>query len=151
MNKSHSNAGLSLDPHEISAQILWPLRLVASLRGSSTSNLKLITMPSDIGHSQRIQTVSIYKVRSQAILGSRNSHAELAEIAQRLEHSFDAPFTFEGYVLHGSASVGFALYPRDGATKDSLLSAADAAMYVVKQTESLRIESRLTVPSGDNA
>jgi GGDEF domain-containing protein len=80
-----------------------------------------------------------------------HSHAELAEIAQRLEHSFDAPFTFEGYVLLGSASVGFALYPRDGATKDSLLSAADAAMYVVKQTESLRIESRLTVPSGDNA
>ena len=63
-----------------------------------------------------------------------HSRAELAEIAGRVERSFDAPFTFEGYVLHGSASVGFALYPKDGATKDSLLSAADAAMYVVKQT-----------------
>jgi GGDEF domain-containing protein len=28
--------------------------------------------------------------------------------------------------------VGLALYPEDGATKDSLLSAADAAMYVEK-------------------
>jgi GGDEF domain-containing protein len=28
--------------------------------------------------------------------------------------------------------VGIALYPEDGATKDSLLSAADAAMYVAK-------------------
>jgi diguanylate cyclase (GGDEF)-like protein len=79
------------------------------------------------------------------------SHAELVEIAQRLEHSFDAPFTFEGYVLQGSASVGVALYPRDGATKDSLLSAADAAMYVVKQTENLRIGLRPSVPSSDNA
>jgi GGDEF domain-containing protein len=29
--------------------------------------------------------------------------------------------------------VGFAIYPEDGATKDSLLSAADAAMYVAKK------------------
>jgi hypothetical protein len=26
------------------------------------------------------------------------------------------------------------MYPADGSTKDSLLSAADASMYVVKQT-----------------
>ena len=29
----------------------------------------------------------------------------------------------------GSASVGIALYPEDATTRDSLLSAADAAMY----------------------
>ncbi|HTG18228.1 MAG TPA: GGDEF domain-containing protein [Blastocatellia bacterium] len=62
-----------------------------------------------------------------------HSRAEVEEIAQRLEHSFDAPFTFEGYVLHGSASVGSAVYPQDGTTKDSLLNVADAAMYVLKQ------------------
>jgi predicted signal transduction protein with EAL and GGDEF domain len=38
-------------------------------------------------------------------------------------------------VFHGSASVGVALYPEDGATRDALLSAADAAMYVAKQTK----------------
>jgi GGDEF domain-containing protein len=64
-----------------------------------------------------------------------HNHSELAEIAGRLERSFDAPFTFEGYVLHGTASVGFALYPEDGTTKDSMLSAADAAMYVAKQSK----------------
>ena len=37
--------------------------------------------------------------------------------------------------LHGSASVGIALYPEDGATKDSLLSAADAAMYAAKNAK----------------
>jgi GGDEF domain-containing protein len=37
-----------------------------------------------------------------------------------------------GYQLNGAASIGFALYPEEGATKDSLLSSADAAMYTVK-------------------
>jgi GGDEF domain-containing protein len=41
----------------------------------------------------------------------------------------------EGILLHGEASIGFALYPEDGATKDSLLSAADSAMYVMKNNK----------------
>jgi diguanylate cyclase (GGDEF)-like protein len=64
------------------------------------------------------------------------SRAEVEEIAQRLERSFDEPFAVEGYVLHGSASVGIALYPEDAATRDSLLSAADAAMYAAKNAKS---------------
>ena len=63
------------------------------------------------------------------------SRAGVEEIAQRLERCFDEPFAVEGYVLRGSASVGIALYPEDGASKDSLLSAADAAMYVAKHTK----------------
>lgn len=59
----------------------------------------------------------------------------LEEIAQRLERCFDAPLAVEGYVLRGGASVGVALYPEDGSTADSLLSAADAAMYVAKHTK----------------
>jgi diguanylate cyclase (GGDEF)-like protein len=62
------------------------------------------------------------------------SRAGIMEIAGRLERCFDEPFAVEGYVLHGSASVGIAVYPEDGTTRDSLLSAADAAMYVTKQT-----------------
>ena len=37
--------------------------------------------------------------------------ADVEEIAQRLERCFDAPFTMNGYVLRGSASVGLAIYP----------------------------------------
>lgn len=61
--------------------------------------------------------------------------SEVEEIALRLECCFDRPFPGEGYVIHGSASIGIALYPEDAATKDSLLSAADAAMYVIKQSQ----------------
>jgi diguanylate cyclase (GGDEF)-like protein len=63
------------------------------------------------------------------------SRTEVEEIARRLEHSFDSPYAVEGYTLRGAASVGIAIFPEDGATKDSLLSAADAAMYVAKYSK----------------
>ncbi len=66
------------------------------------------------------------------------SRAGVEEIAHRLERCFDEPFAVEGYVLHGSASIGIAIYPEDGTTRDSLLSAADAAMYVAKHTRRSR-------------
>ncbi len=67
------------------------------------------------------------------------SRAEVEEIAHRLEHSLDDAYAVEGYILHGSASVGIALYPEDGMTRDSLLSAADAGMYVAKHTRRLHL------------
>jgi diguanylate cyclase (GGDEF)-like protein len=62
------------------------------------------------------------------------SRTEVEEIAQRLERSFDDPFVIDRYTIQGSASVGIALYPEDGSSKDSLLSHADAAMYVAKNS-----------------
>jgi diguanylate cyclase (GGDEF)-like protein len=63
-----------------------------------------------------------------------NGRSDVDEIAQRLERCFDAPFALDGFVLRGAASVGLAIYPNDGATSDSLLSAADAAMYAAKNS-----------------
>ena len=37
-------------------------------------------------------------------------------------------------MLQSSASFGIALYPEDGATEDSLLNTADAAMYAAKNS-----------------
>jgi len=67
-----------------------------------------------------------------ALVPVARSRAEVEEIALRLERSFDEPCHIEGYVLNGAASVGIALYPENGSTKDSLLNASDAAMYVAK-------------------
>jgi len=69
-----------------------------------------------------------------ALVTAVRSRAEVKEIADRLERCFDEPFVIDGYLLHGSASIGMATYPADGMTKDSMLSSADAAMYVGKQT-----------------
>ena len=66
------------------------------------------------------------------LLPKVRNRAEVEEIMLRIEGSLDEPFAAVGYVVRGSASIGIALYPEDGSTKDSLLSAADAAMYVNK-------------------
>lgn len=60
------------------------------------------------------------------------NRADVQEIAIRLELCFDDPFSVQGYILHGSASIGFAIYPEDAPTRDALLRKADAAMYTVK-------------------
>ncbi|MGA3102824.1 MAG: diguanylate cyclase, partial [Terracidiphilus sp.] len=61
--------------------------------------------------------------------------AKVEEIAQRLERCIQEPFLIEGHSLQGSASVGIALYPENGTTKDELLSAADTAMYAAKNAK----------------
>lgn len=68
-----------------------------------------------------------------AVLVSRITHADGAkEVVRRLQHCFDTPFHVDGKQLLGSASFGIALCPRDGMSKDSILKAADAAMYAAK-------------------
>jgi len=68
------------------------------------------------------------------LLPSVRNRAGVEEIAQRLENSFSVPVTLEGHTIQGTASFGIALYPENGATRDELLSVADAAMYAVKNS-----------------
>lgn len=58
--------------------------------------------------------------------------SDVEEIALRLECCFDDRFSVEGHVIHGSASIGIAVYPADGTTGDALLNVADTAMYTTK-------------------
>ena len=70
-----------------------------------------------------------------ALIQAVHSRTEVAEVALRLQGSLNGAMTIEGIVLSSSASFGIALYPEDGTTKDSLLSAGDAAMYAAKRTK----------------
>ena len=63
------------------------------------------------------------------------SRADVEEAVHRLQRCFDTPFAVGELSLWGDASIGIALYPEDGLTKDSLLSVADAAMYTVKNSK----------------
>lgn len=67
-----------------------------------------------------------------AVAPAVRSRADVEEIAARLERCFDEPFLLDGLPLAVSASVGFALYPEHGTTRDTLLGAADASMYARK-------------------
>jgi diguanylate cyclase (GGDEF)-like protein len=68
------------------------------------------------------------------IVARVRTRAEVKEIADRLEHCLDEPFDVEEYSISGSASVGMALYPEDGNSKDTLLKTADHAMYRAKHS-----------------
>lgn len=67
------------------------------------------------------------------MLGPSTSRDRAEEIALRLEHCFDKPFTIGEILIHGGASIGIAMYPVDGADAHALVQAADQAMYSVKQ------------------
>jgi len=69
-----------------------------------------------------------------ALVSLQRGRFDLDKIVARLESCFDDPFVVEGHVLKGSASIGTAIYPDDGASKDALLNAADANMYAVKKS-----------------
>jgi len=55
------------------------------------------------------------------------------ELPRRLMRLFIDPFLVDGQEIFMTASVGIALYPRDGTQADTLLQNADAAMYQAKQ------------------
>ena len=55
------------------------------------------------------------------------------QIAERLLSAVAVPITLLGRVVTPSASIGIAVYPRDGGTREMLLKKADAAMYKAKE------------------
>ncbi|MFZ0395739.1 MAG: GGDEF domain-containing protein [Terracidiphilus sp.] len=75
-----------------------------------------------------------------ALVPEVRSRADVEEIADRLERCFDEPLSLDGYSLRGSGSIGIAVFPQDGATKDALLSAADTTMYEAKRKRQRMVE-----------
>ncbi|HMG87253.1 MAG TPA: GGDEF domain-containing protein [Terracidiphilus sp.] len=67
-----------------------------------------------------------------ALVSDVNTGAEIDEVIHRLQSGLDQPILIEDHALHASASFGFAIFPEDGTTHDSLLAAADSAMYTAK-------------------
>jgi diguanylate cyclase (GGDEF)-like protein len=56
-----------------------------------------------------------------------------ARVAEPIQDSLGAPFEIDGYRFITTASMGVALYPRDGPDADALLQAADTALYAAKE------------------
>ncbi|PLA74495.1 hypothetical protein CYQ88_05290 [Hydrogenovibrio sp. SC-1] len=63
---------------------------------------------------------------------SLSNESELSAAAEQVQQIFASPFEIDNYTLQVAASIGLSLYPRDGSTADSLIQAADTAMYDLK-------------------
>lgn len=68
-----------------------------------------------------------------AWLPSGQGEAELRALAERIRLALTIPVRGDGFEIQTGASIGIALYPRDGATMDEILKAADDAMYRAKK------------------
>ena len=55
-----------------------------------------------------------------------------AKVARQLLETLSRPFVLDGTEYWITASIGIAVFPRDGADRDSLIRNADAAMYKAK-------------------
>ena len=58
---------------------------------------------------------------------------QAAALVGRLRHALRRPFRVEGAMVEIDGSIGWAVYPTDGATADELLSRADGQMYATKR------------------
>ncbi len=58
-----------------------------------------------------------------------------ADLAGRVVEVLGRPFNLSGRHMEIGVSVGIALYPADGASQESLLQAADTALYRVKEEQ----------------
>lgn len=66
-----------------------------------------------------------------AIIEDIKSNQDVVTIVERMIHSMREVFYIDHHELHISASIGIAVYPRDGDI-DRLIIAADSAMYLAK-------------------
>ncbi|MEM8514005.1 diguanylate cyclase (GGDEF)-like protein/PAS domain S-box-containing protein [Massilia sp. MP_M2] len=68
-----------------------------------------------------------------AVLPDMCDDALLASLLARVADAARAPIVIDGRAICLSASIGVALFPRDGTTPAQLISHADAAMYAAKR------------------
>lgn len=68
------------------------------------------------------------------IIYETESIASLKATAEELLQQFKAPFMIQCLSIWMTCSVGVAIFPESGETKDDMMKNADAAMYEVKKT-----------------
>ncbi len=59
-------------------------------------------------------------------------------LSKRINNTFKQPFQIGQLAINSSCSVGFASYPEDGTTAETLLQAVDQAMYTDKENSPLK-------------
>ena len=69
------------------------------------------------------------------VLPNLRNRQDAELVAKKILDNLHAPFEINKQQLHISASIGIAIYPRDGDSMEELLRNADTAMYQVKSLD----------------
>jgi len=67
------------------------------------------------------------------VLPAVDEERAAAMVAQKILDELAMPFQVDSHQLHAGCSIGISLYPNDGDDADSLMRAADTAMYHAKE------------------
>ncbi|MET1256356.1 EAL domain-containing protein [Aliikangiella maris] len=67
------------------------------------------------------------------ILNELHDTEDVISIVEKIVTSFETPFQLSNYEVNTTVSVGVCMFPHDGVDVDSLMKAADAAMYKAKE------------------
>jgi len=67
------------------------------------------------------------------ILNELHETEDVITIVEKIVSSFEEPFQLSNYEVNTTVSVGVCMFPQDGVDVDSLMKAADAAMYKAKE------------------
>lgn len=104
--------------------------------GHSVGDQLLDAVASRLRESTRISdTVGRLGGDEFAVLLSEIAHEDdLARIARKILDELSHRFAFEEHQLYVSASMGIAVYPRDGSDPQTLMKNADSAMYRAKNS-----------------
>ncbi len=71
---------------------------------------------------------------AEAVSDVEASRETVSAQAETILRGMNEPFLLDGHLLSMSVSIGIALFPADGDTDEQLMSSADAAMYLVKDS-----------------
>jgi len=67
------------------------------------------------------------------ILNNIHDSENVIDVVDKIVASFETPFKLSNYEVNTTVSIGVCTYPHDGMDVDSLMKAADAAMYKAKE------------------
>lgn len=116
-------------------------KLINDRYGHEAGDEALITIAKRLSHNLAEQDMVARLGGDEfvVLLAGPENATQATAVAQRLLEAISRPMTLLGNTCHLGASIGIALMPAHGVTTNTILSAADNAMYAAKRAGKGRI------------
>lgn len=104
--------------------------------GHSMGDLLLKQVAQRLSETLRRETDTVARIGGDefiVLLSNTHQHDDILVIATSILGGLNKPFNLKATPVHISASIGIALYPNHAEDADSLLKAADGALYKAKE------------------